>query len=303
MKIVVAGATGWIGTPLCQHLADAGHEVVALTRRPEAVQRRLEGIATPVQWDGVTAGDWAQHLEGAGAVVNLSGEGIADRRWTDERKRILRSSRVEPTTALVDAIGAATAKPDVLVNSSAIGWYGPHGDEPLDETAPAGDDFLADVCRDWEAAARRAEPHCRVVRLRTGVVLGPDGGALAKMLTPFKLFVGGPIGSGKQQFSWIHRADVIGLIRFAIGHRDLVGPVNATAPEPLTMREFCAVLGSVLGRPSWAPVPAPVLKVALGEMADMLLTGQRVLPRAAQAAGYEFLFPTADAALRDILRR
>lgn len=301
MNVVVAGATGFIGAPLCTHLTGAGHRVVALCRNTEAARRRLGDAATLAQWDGATVGEWAAHVDGADAVVNLAGESIATGRWTAARKRVLRESRTAATAAVVDAIARAAQPPAVLVNASAIGWYGPHGDEPLEESAPAGTDFLASICVDWEAAARRAEPHCRVVLLRIGVVLGPGGGALSKMVLPFKMFFGGPLGNGRQQFSWIHRDDLIGIIVHAMDHGTLAGPVNGTAPEPLPLKEFCATLGRVMGRPSWAPVPAPVLKLLVGEMSDMLLNGQRVLPAAAQGSGYAFKYATAESALRAVL--
>lgn len=287
--------------PLCASLRAHGHDVIALTRDPAQASSRLGDAVTVAPWDGRTAGEWTAHIAQAGAVINLAGAGIADGRWSPARKELLRHSRLDATSALVDAIAAAPTPPDVLINASAIGWYGPHGDEVLTETDAAGTDFLAQLCVDWEAAARRAEAHCRVVVLRTGVVLGPGGGALAKMLTPFKMFIGGPLGSGRQQFSWVHRDDVIGLIAHAIDTPTLAGPVNVTAPEPVPLAEFCRVLGRVLRRPSWAPVPAFVLRLIFGEMATMLLDGQRVQPAAALASGYAFAYPTAESALRQIL--
>lgn len=301
MKIVVAGATGFVGSPLCTYLMREGHEVVAVTRDPERARARLGPDIFSVGWDGRTTDGWAAQLNGADAVVNLAGAGIADRRWTAARKQELRDSRLDATGAIVTAIAAAHTPPQVLVNASAIGWYGPCGDEPLTEHAPAGPDFLGRLCAEWEEAAQRAEGLCRVVRLRIGVVLGPDGGALAKMLPPFRFFVGGPLGSGRQQFSWIHRDDLIGLIEHVIQTRALSGAVNATAPHPVPLAEFCRTLGRVLGRPSWAPVPAPVLRLMLGEMADMLLCGQRVLPAVATESGYTFQYRTAEEALRAVL--
>jgi hypothetical protein len=234
-------------------------------------------------------------------VVNLAGEPIAGKRWTRAQKTRLRSSRIDTTRTIVQAIADAQRKPRLLLNASAVGYYGPRGDEEVSETEPPGNDFLAGLCREWEAEALRAEPHgVAVVRLRTGIVLGKGGGALAKMIPPFKLFVGGPLGSGRQWMPWIHLDDEVGLIEHLLAP-GAGGTVNATAPEPARMKEFCAALGNALGRPSWAPVPGFVLRAAFGEMADVLLTGQRAVPAEAQRRGYRFRFPTLPEALRDII--
>jgi uncharacterized protein (TIGR01777 family) len=233
------------------------------------------------------------------AVVNLAGESIADGRWTDARKRAIRESRVEATRALVAAMRTASPRPRVLVSGSAIGFYGDTGDAEVDESTPAGTGFLADVCRAWEAEATKAEPlDIRVVRARFGIILGPDGGALARMLLPFRAFVGGPIGSGRQWMSWVQRDDAIGLVRTAIENEALSGPLDVTAPAPVRNADFARTLGHVLERPAVVPTPAFALRLALGEMASMLLTGQRVLPAAALAAGYAFRHPELEGALR-----
>ncbi len=232
------------------------------------------------------------------AIVNLAGESIASGRWTAARKAAIRSSRVEATRALVDAAAAASPRPKVLVNASAIGYYGAHGDEPLDETAAPGADFLARVCVEWEAEARRAEAlGLRVVLLRLGVVLAPDGGALSAMLLPFRAGLGGAIGGGRQWMSWVHRDDVVGLLREAVGNAEYAGPVNATSPNPVTNRDFTRALGRALHRPTVLPVPGIGLRLLLGEMATMLLTGQRVLPKAAERLGYAWQQPELPAAL------
>jgi hypothetical protein len=302
MKVIVAGGSGFIGRALCRALAQRGDEVVVLSRNPARARERLEPGATAAHWDGATAGPWAASLEGAAAVVNLCGEGVVERRWTPERKAALRSSRVGATRAIVGAIAGASRRPSVLVNTSAVGFYGARGDEEVGEEDGAGEGFLAQLCADWEREARNAEAHgVRVVMPRNGVVLG-DGGALSKMLTPFRLFVGGPIGDGRQGFPWIHLADVVGIYLFAIDRSEVAGPVNATAPNPLSMKEFCKVLGRVLGRPSWAPVPAFVVRALYGEGAEVLLSGQRAVPRKIRALGYRFRFETAEPALRDLLR-
>lgn len=238
-------------------------------------------------------------MDGAEGVIHLAGEPIAGKRWTAEQKQKIRSSRIDTTRALVAAIAAAKQKPRFLINSSAIGYYGARGDEALNEQAGPGSDFLARLCVDWEGEAIKAEEHgLRVIRLRTGIVLGRGGGALAKMLLPFKLFIGGPLGSAKQWMSWIHLEDEIGLIQFLIENPQARGVVNATAPNPVTMKEFCQTLGRALHRPSWAPVPAFALRLMLGEMAEMLLTGQRVLPEKALSLGYRFRYPDLREALR-----
>ena len=297
MKILVTGATGFVGQALCRHLGGED-QLIALARDPQNADRRLGGTAEARPLP-TTSSEWAAAVEGCNAVVNLAGESIASGRWTEDRKKRILDSRVDLTRALVSGIAAATKKPRVLVSASAVGYYGPRGDEELDEAAPAGDDFLARVCLAWEREAAAAESSgVRTVRLRTGVVLGDDGGALARMVTPFKLFAGGPLGSGTQWMSWVHRDDLIGLIDLCLRDTRASGAVNATAPAPRTMREFCRTLGEVLGRPSWAPVPAFVLRLALGEMSDMLLTGQRVLPRAALRLGYQFRHPDLKGALR-----
>jgi uncharacterized protein (TIGR01777 family) len=290
MRVLVAGGTGFVGGALRRSLRGAGHTVLVVTRTPHG-----EG---DVGWDQL--GDVVSKVE---AVVNLAGEPIAGGRWTSERKAAIRDSRVQGTRRLVEALDAAARRPRVLVNASAIGWYGDRGDEPLDERAGPGEGFLAEVCRDWEAEALRAEPlGVRVVRLRIGIVLAPDGGALARMLPPFRAFVGGRLGSGRQWMSWVHRDDVVGLLRAAIASEEYRGPVNATAPRPVTNREFTETLARVLGRPAIVSVPALGLRLALGEMAEMLLAGQRVFPAAAERAGYRFRFTDLATALRACLR-
>jgi uncharacterized protein (TIGR01777 family) len=327
MKVVVTGSSGFIGAPLCRELATAGHKVVALSRNEASARKaigtlkveiirtagsvptvRLTGtvgtVGTGIQvvrWDPGAGEIPLSAIEGADAIVNLAGESVAAGRWTRERKERILTSRIQAVRGLIETIRKAANPPKVLVNASAIGFYGPHGDEEIREDDPPGDDFLARVGVAWEAEARKAEAlGLRVVLVRLGVALGEDGGALARMVAPFKLFLGGPMGTGRQWFSWIHRDDVIGIIRFALEHAEIQGPVNATGPEPLTMRDFSKTLGKVLGRPSWLPVPGFLLRTALGEVSDMLLTGQRVLPARATAAGYRFRFETAEAALRDI---
>lgn len=304
MKVIVTGATGFIGGALCRDLLAVGHAVVALTRRPDAARASLgEGIEVRA-WTPGAAGPWETALAGADGVVNLAGEPLVSRAWTPRRKGVLRASRVESTRALVAAMERAVPRPAVLVSGSAVGYYGPHGDETLTEESPPGDDFVAGLAREWESAAREAEAlGTRVVLLRTGVVLGEGGGALAKMTPPFRAFLGGPLGSGRQWVSWIHRDDVVGIARRALEDEGARGAVNATAPHPVMMQELARGIGRALGRPSLVPVPALALRALMGEMADVLLTGQRVFPAAAQSLGYAFRYPELSGALRDILRR
>jgi len=309
MRVFITGGTGLVGTLLVKKLRERGDQVVLLTRRPNAANQFVGSDCTVVTGDPTVPGAWMDAITGCDAVVNLAGEGIFNRRWSQEFKDLIASSRIKSTQNVVAALGKAPAadvpgSPRVLVNASAIGYYGPHQDEVLTEDALAGNDFLAQTCVDWEKSAETAIAHgVRVVLLRTGIVLDKGGGALAKMLTPFKMFVGGPVGSGKQWMSWIHNEDEVGLILFALDHPELSGPLNAVAPNPVTNKEFGKALGTVLGRPSFFPTPGFVLRVALGESAQIVTTGQRVAPTKALAAGYSFKFADLEAALRDLLAK
>ncbi len=297
MKLLVAGGTGFIGAPLVRALTQHGHEVTVVTRSPDR-HRPAERLQF-VSWKGEA---WGCRLAEADGIVNLAGESIAAGRWTARRKLALQESRLQTTRRLVDAMASGSTRPACLVNASAIGYYGARGDEPLDEHAPPGRGFLAELCRAWEAEARRAEPlGIRVVMMRIGLVLGPGGGALARMIPPFQWGIGGPLGSGRQWMSWVHRDDVIGMMEWALAHPEVSGPGNATAPQPVTMRAFCSALGRVLRRPSWAPVPAVALRLLLGEMAEVILSGQRGLPRAALDRGYAFRYAELEPALRACL--
>lgn len=301
MKIVLAGGTGFIGRKLLPALLAEKHQVTLLTRNAKKA-----GLANTllrvVYWDP-SKEDWKKEIDGADAVINLAGESIADKRWTSARKEALAKSRLESTRAIVGAMASASKKPQVFVNASAVGYYGSVPEGNVDENHPAGNDFLAGLCREWELEASNAQAlGIRTVLLRTGIVLEKDGGALKKMILPFKIFAGGPLGSGRQWFPWIHRDDVVGAILFALKNPALQGPVNLAAPESVTTKDFCSALGRALGRPSWAPVPAFVLKIALGEMSGMLLTGQKAVPSALQKSGYSFLHPRLDEALRSIVK-
>jgi len=289
MKIVIAGATGLIGAELVKRLTHQFHALTLLSRRP--TRNVSSGGAQWLEWRPGEKGPWQRAIDGADAVINLVGEPIAGKRWSPRQKQILRSSRVDTTRALVGAIATAALKPKVLISSSAVGYYGSRGEEAITETSQPGDDFLASLCVEWEAEARKAEKFgLRVVLLRTGIVLAQGKGALQKMVPPFKLFAGGPLGSGKQFMPWIHIDDEVGLIEFALTKGTAQGPINATAPNPVTMIDFCQALGDRLNRPSWAKVPASILTFLVGEMANMLLAGQRALPEAALKLGYRFRY-------------
>jgi uncharacterized protein (TIGR01777 family) len=302
MRVAITGATGFVGRALVEALLGRGDEVLAFTRDPERASDQLDPEVALARWDTADPAGMAPHLAGRDAVVNLAGEPIFGKRWNETQKARIRASRVEGTRALVEAIRHAEPRPSTLVSGSAVGYYGGTGSQELAEDAPSGADFLATVCRDWEREALRArDAGLRTVILRIGVVLGSGGGALPRMLTPFKLFVGGPVGSGTQWFSWIHAADLVRLVLFALDHPQVRGVLNATAPTPVTNREFSDTLGHVLGRPAWLPAPAFGLRAALGEVASILLEGQRVVPHRALEAGFAFEHPEPEAALRAIL--
>lgn len=300
MKIVIAGGNGWIGRDLSRALINAGHDVVVLSRTGAA--SRVPGVRTR-SWLVADAGGWENELEGADAVVNLCGEGVADGPWTVARRGRLLHSRLTPTRALVEALGRVEKKPPVLINASAVGWYAQAGERLQAETDAAGPGFLSDLCVRWENEARPAEKlGLRVVVLRIGVVLGRDGGALARMLLPFKLALGGRLGDGRQHFPWVHLDDVTGLILESIANERLRGPVNAVGPELATNAEFTAALGKALRRPTPFPVPAAALKLMLGEMSSLLLGSLKIVPAAAVGAGYRFKHPRLEDALAATVR-
>jgi len=302
MRVVITGGSGLIGSAVARELGGAGHEVVVLSRDPSKVT--LPPNTRAVEWDGKTGEGWASLLDAGTAIVHLAGESIAAGRWTAEKKRRIRASRVESGAAVMAAIRKAKEKPRVLLQGSAVGYYGPCGDEVVTEShppGPPGQDFLAEVCVEWETSTAEAESlGVRRAELRTGVVLSGDGGALPKMALPFRLGAGGPLGGGRQWFPWIHLADEVGAIRFLLEREDARGPFNLTAPEPLTNRDFSRALGRALHRPSLAPAPGFALRLVLGEMADMLLHGQRAVPQRLLEMGYVFRYPEALAALRNL---
>lgn len=299
MNVFLTGGTGFIGRKLVRRLIDEGHKCVVVSRsgsnpwKHDAV-RVIEGNPSE-------PGSWQEEVASAGAVFNLAGEPLVDplNRWTDARKATLRTSRVDTTRHVAQAIRNATEAPAVLVSSSAVGYYGDAGDTELDENSPTGNDFLAHLSLEWERAALDAASRTRVVLARTGMVLAPGGGVLEPLLPLFRLGLGGPWGSGKQWWPWIHMADEVGLLRFAMDH-DISGAVNLTAPSPVTVNEFAKALGDALKRPSFLRAPEAALRLALGEAADALLASLRVLPRRALEAGYQFQFPTLEPALADL---
>lgn len=298
-KIVVAGGSGFIGEPLVRRLVARGDEVAVLTRNPSSVH-----AGRAVSWNPTAEGSWLEDAAGADVVINLAGENVGGGRWTEARKKRIVDSRVAATSALVSAMGLNPQKSRTLISASAIGIYGDRGDESIDESSAAGTGFLTEVTRRWEELARGAEPFARVVILRFGIVLATNGGALAKLLLPFRLGAGGPMGNGRQWMSWIDREDALRMIEWAIDRDDARGVYNATAPNPVTNRDFADTLGRVLHRPSILPAPAFALRLALGSgMAnEMLLSGQRVLPKRATEEGFEFAYPQLDAALKHAVR-
>jgi uncharacterized protein (TIGR01777 family) len=314
MKIAITGATGFIGRALCLALVRDGHSVVAMTRDPERARERLsqahaapnaESYVLQIFFGSqVQVVDWRNEsaaMPEVDGVIHLAGESVAGR-WSEEKKRRIRESRVEGTRRLVEAIRRADPRPRVLVSTSAVGYYGDRGEEELTEASAPGDDFLAGVCREWEEEAQRAEAlGVRVARLRLGVVLARDGGALGAMLPAFRLGLGGPLGDGRQWFPWIHRADVVGLYRLALENEAASGPILAVAPETVRQAEFARSLAVVLRRPAVLPAPAFALRLLLGEFAGRLLDSQRVVPARAQTLGYSFRYPRLVPALRAIL--
>lgn len=302
MRIAITGATGFIGKRLCHTLVERGDQVIALTRDPERAKRVLPPSAEFVSWEPLTKPGRNITNIHPEVLIHLAGETISGR-WSETRKKEIYESRIHSMRALIVGLEEIDIRPRALVCGSAISYYGDRGDEILDEESSPGHDFLARVCRDWESEAMKAESlGIRVVRVRTGLILGPGGGALQAMLLPFRLGLGGPMGSGRQWMSWIHLDDEVGLILHAIDCEDIEGPLNATAPEPATNREFVRSLGAVLKRPAILPLPAFALRLVLGETSLLLLGGQRVLPAKALATGYRFKYTSLKEALVSCLR-
>lgn len=300
-RVLITGGSGLIGRAVTAELAAASYQVVVLSRRPERVRDLPEG-ARAEGWDGRSSEGWSRLADGAAGIVHLAGENIAGGRWTAARKRRLCASRVESSRAVAAAVASAAIKPGFLLQGSAVGYYGDGGDRVIGEEHPPADDFLGRLCVEWEEASAAVEElGVRRAVLRTGIVLAREGGALLKMALPFRLFAGGPLGSGRQYLPWIHLADVAAAIRFLAEREDAHGPFNLTAPDPVTNEEFSRTLARVLRRPNLFRVPAVALHVALGELAGAMLEGQRAVPRALVRLGFSFRFPRLEPALRDLL--
>ena len=299
MKVAITGATGFIGRELIRELESTGTEYVIITREPNRARRKFPRASNVLEWSLPATALEPDDLEGLDGVIHMAGAPVAQR-WTASHKRAIEESRVLYTRGLVEAVGRTSQRPPVLISFSAIGYYGVRDDTRLTETSSAGSDFLAQVCRSWEEEAAKATAlGIRVVNPRVGIVIGRGGGALSQMLLPFKLGIGGPIGNGRQWMSWVHVSDVVGLALDALTNTALRGPINATAPEPVTNREFSKSLGRVLHRPAILPIPVLGLKLMFGDFADVLATGQRVIPDKAIRAGYKFRFPNLEEALAD----
>ncbi|NJN37465.1 MAG: TIGR01777 family protein [Acaryochloridaceae cyanobacterium CSU_3_4] len=305
MKVAVTGATGFVGQRLIERLQADGHGIVALVRSPEKAAKLFPENRFPkverVTYQSQVSGAWQQALSGCDGVVNLAGEPLVGDRWTSKRKQAIIDSRAVGTQKIVEGIAAADPQPKVLVNASAIGYYGTSETAVFDESSPPGHDFLAEVCQAWEKAAQTVTATgTRLVIFRLGIVLGM-GGALAKMLPPFQLFAGGPLGTGQQWFSWVHRDDLVDFIVEALTDTSKSGVYNATAPNPVRMKELCDSLGKILHRPSWLPVPDFALELLLGEAAELVLKGQNVQPQKTQGAGFQYQYSTIEEALQQIL--
>jgi uncharacterized protein (TIGR01777 family) len=306
MRVFVTGGTGLIGRRLVRELLQRGDQPVVLTRRYGDARQMLGPTCTLVEGDPMEPGGWTGAVADCDAAINLAGENLFNRRWGAKFKGLLFDSRVRSTMNVAQSLlgnpRRGDGQPKALVNASAIGYYGPHGDEELTEDSPPGSDFLARLCVEWEKAARAVQTAgVRCALVRVGVVLDKEGGALAKLLTPFKLFAGGPVGKGRHWMSWIHHADMVGLFLLALDSAGAEGPLNGTAPNPVTNRDFAHALGRALHRPAFLPTPPLALRVLLGEVANVITTGQRVVPKRALSLGYTFRYPTLDAALAQVL--
>lgn len=307
MRVLITGGTGLIGSELTNNLCADGHDVIILSRSGTS-DTFMPSRAQLVKWDGRTAEGWGRLVNEVDAIVNLAGESISGAnpvsgRWTAARKRRIVDSRVQAGQAIVQALKGATKRPEVLVQASAVGYYGPHGDEPVTEDTAPGNDFLADVCKQWEASVAGVEAlGVRLAIIRTGVVLSSGGGALPFMALPFRYFVGGPLGSGKQYVPWIHEEDQINAIRFLLEHQSMRGAYNVSAPKPVTNADFSKAIGRALRRPSYMPAPEFAIRLVLGEFATLIVDGQRQIPRRLQQSGFRFQYEDVDTALKDLLR-
>ena len=302
-KIIITGATGLIGKRLCTAITARGDKLTILTGNTSKASTIIKGAQEFINWDYNKPAGWEKYIDGKDAVIHLAGASIAGKRWNDDYKKIIYDSRIVSTKNLVEAISKAQYKPAVFISSSATGYYGNAGDETLTEESKSGNDFLSEVCKAWEGEAAKAEHYnVRRVSIRTGIVLSKDGGALKQMLTPYKLFLGGPLGSGRQWFPWIHIDDLINIYLYALDNPSIVGAVNAAAPNPVTMNEFARTLGKVLHRPSIFRVPLPVLKIAAGKAAEAVAASQRAIPKKLLDNEFKFKFEFIAEALMDTLK-
>ena len=304
MRVVITGATGFIGKALVKELSEAGYEIVVLSRNPDRGKELFSKGITAARWDGKSATGWRIYADGAYAIINLAGENIGTGRWTQAKKLSILESRLNAGKAVVETVKLTQKKPKAVIQASAIGYYGSRLDEIVDETSSPGKGFLPEIAQEWELSTKEiGSLGVRHLIIRTGMVLGKDGGAFPRLLLPFRLFAGGPLGSGNQWFSWIHLEDEVRAIRFLIEKEDLQGIFNLTSPGHLRQKEFSKILGKVMKRPSWLPVPGFMLRLLMGEMAEeLLLTGQRVAPKRLLEAGFTFLFSEAELAIQEILR-
>jgi uncharacterized protein len=305
MKIAITGATGLVGTRLVAKLTENQHQIVIFTRNSAKAQKIFPASnfspVEIVQYTPQESGTWQDKISGCDAVINLAGEPISER-WTPQHKKAILESRQIGTRKIVEAIAKVSVKPQVLISGSAIGYYGTSETAIFDETSSPGNDFLAEVCQKWEAEATAVKEYgVRLVIVRIGIVLADGGGALGKMLTPFQVGAGGPIGTGRQWFSWIHRDDLVNILIEALNRNEMTGVYNATSPNPVKMKDFCQTLGDVLNRPSWLPVPEFVLELLLGDGAIVVLEGQQVLPKKTQSLNIKYQYPELKLAIQEIV--